>query len=595
MNRSSQDQGLDQQSGLTRKPFSRGEGSGSEVRLDSLNTKQLHAILGKLVLAKSAWSCFSLKETSRLLRPLQISPDLTGTTVLNQNATAEIIYKFPLSNGGIGTMSGLVSIEDFRGTKLRQLFEQIHVEKVINLFMEVIIIQIVDVIKPVFTREEDEALWQEMIIFSPQDLRHDDFLLRGLRLEAIPRCFRPHLQAIYKSIRQYCPEFPNVAFQLCLRAYLEYNDIFNGELISRLLSKYFYTVYRCGGLETVDLTYQIPTYGLYDRKSRLKALSRILTIDNESNESLEKAGLVENFAPEIYGGFLGGTAVAISPQEVEKLRQDFETVKLEFTEAQRIIVQSQTEEKQDLIKRLSNPDKFLLFSVIQFFEDIFERMPEGVGSDYGLVWVPKTSYLDEGKRIQLIDHLYKVTDEKYLYQIHSSESSIIGYWKTLAESFYNQWVLNQYKRLKEFGSELEDIGIEIVSRDRFVEEVQLRFAARHLEIVQQNRTKIAAILVDKLAQRVAINTVNQTFQAMHAKLNNVLEMDISKSDMTNITRLIDWFEDVFMGKKEEVPSPYPVGTILESFEDLNHRPREGRTLIAMEVLKQIYQRYLQAL
>jgi hypothetical protein len=49
---------------------------------------------------------------------------------------------------------------------------------------------------------------------------------------------------------------------------------------------------------------------------------------------------------------------------------------------------------------------------------------------------------------------------------------------------------------------------------------------------------------------------------MRAKLTTVLDMDISRKDVGEVKRLIDCFTDVFLGKREELRSPYPVGTAL---------------------------------
>lgn len=563
----------------------------AEIDLSELGDNQLRASLAGLLLSRAAWSCFSLAETSRLLRPLQIRPEITGTHILTPDATSEITYKFQMSNGHIGMMSGLISIEDFRGDKIRAIYEQLNIRDIIDLFMDFVAIQMIDHLRPIVTREDDERLWKETIIFRPQDLRHDDFLLRGLRLEAIPRAFRPHLNMVYRKVRQ-VSQLPNVAFQLCLRSYLEYNEIPNRGLVSILLSKYFYAVYRRGGIPEDDLGPLLdkPAFGAgptTQQRMRLRALSRLLTIDNDSDTTLEDAGLGL-----IYDGLSEGTLVTLRPEELEKLRSDAELAREQADAASKVVAQYQEEEKTDLLKRLGDPDKFLQYSVAQFFADIMECLPQGVRTELGAVWIPRTSTLDEQKREELTRHLHKITEETYLFNISSVEASIIGYWRSLATSFYNQCVLSQYKKLNDYSIRLEDTGITIVSQDRFTEEVQLRFAARHFEIVTQNIPQIANLIVHGLAQRVAINTSHQTYKAMQEKLADVLLMDISQNDVKEIRTLITIFVESFMGKHEERQSPYPVGTILEVQAELMSWVRSGKTLIGLEILSQLYRDYV---
>lgn len=565
-----------------------------EIRLEDLDEKQLLASLSSVVLNPAAWSCFSVSETSRLLRPLQICPDLTGTLVLSPGATAEVVYKFLLSDGRIGTMKGLISIEDFRSERLRSVYDQLHIEKIIPVFTESVVVQIIDHLKPIFARDLDELLWQESFYFTPQDLRQQEFLLRGLRPEAIPRSFRPHLQRVYTQIMKVCRSLPNIAFQLCLRAYLEYNEVKNRHLLALLLSKYFYTLYRIGGLDGWESGDPVELGSLRssNRQARLQALARLLTLDNDSDAPLVGIG----------GSGLGGSYFSgerepagvemVSSEEIEKLRQDVEVARGQIAEAQQLVAQYQEEKKQELLNRLQDPGKFLLFSIHQFFDTLFGSLPGEVKSEYGAVWVPRTSYLDEKERDKLTEHLRLITSEAYLVSVPSAEATLIGYWRVLADSFYNQWVLNQYKQLQSYGVDLEQQGIQILERERFLDEVQLRFAARHREIVTQNVEKITQIVVDSLAKRVALNTGQQSFQAMRAKLTTVLDMDISRKDVGEVKRLIDYFTDVFLGKREELRSPYPVGTILQVKAAIEARPPDSRTRIGLEILGQLYREYV---
>jgi len=104
--------------------------------------------------------------------------------------------------------------------------------------------------------------------------------------------------------------------------------------------------------------------------------------------------------------------------------------------------------------------------------------------------------------------------------------------------------------------------------------------------------KITQIVVDSLAKRVALNTGQQSFQAMRAKLTTVLDMDISRKDVGEVKRLIDYFTDVFLGKREELRSPYPVGTILQVKAAIEARPPDNRTRIGLEILGQLYREYV---
>jgi hypothetical protein len=557
----------------------------AEVYLQDLNEKQFLASLGALILRQEAWSCFSLPETSRLLRPLQICPALTGTSVLAQNATAEITYKFLMADGRVGTMTGLISLEDFRGDKLKRVYDRLHIPKLIDKFMESVVTQVIDHLKPVFAREEDESLWQETIIFLPRDLHHESFRIRGLRQEAIPRGFLPHLQRIYEVITTESQDFPNLSFQLCLRAYLDHNEIKNRELLSLLLSKYFYTLFRQGGASE-NLTALPSVLSSGSGKLRRRALANLLTLDNDSSLSLEAAG----FGQELLDRYLKEEETH-TQNELEDLRKNVKEAQAEIIQAKRIIAQFREEEKQELIRRISDPDKFLILAINQLFEDIFNSLPGGVHSEYGVVWIPKTSYLDESKRDSLLEHLDKVTQDAYLLKISYTESTVISYWKVLAESFYHQWILNQYRRLQDYNLTPEELDISILPEERFVSEVQLRFAARHLEIVQQNTLEIIHIVVDRLAQRVSINTSQQTLQAMQNKLALMLGMHISQNDIQEIKHLAEHFTDTFVGRKEKVKSPYPAGTLLEAYAEISNRPKTGRTMIGMEILNLLYQEY----
>ncbi|MFS8881073.1 hypothetical protein [Synechococcus sp. H55.11] len=565
-----------------------------EIRLEELDEKQLLAGLSSVVLNPAAWSCFSIGETSRLLRPLQICPDLTGTPVLSPGATAEVVYKFLLSDGRIGTMKGLISIEDFRSKRLHSIYEELRIEEIIPVFNEAVVVQIIDQLKPIFARDLDELLWQESFYFTPQDLRQPEFLLRGLRPEAIPRRFRPHLQRVYSQIKEVCRSLPNIAFQLCLRAYLEYNEVKNKHLLAILLSKYFYTLYRIGGLDGWESRDPVEVGSLCsgDRRARLQALSRLLTLDNDSDAPLVGIGGAGPGGGYFSGEWEPAATEVPSAEEIEKLRQDAEAARGQAAEAQQLVTQYQEEKKQELLNRLQDPGKFLLFSIHQFFDTIFGSLPGEVKSEYGAVWVPRTSYLDEKERDKLTEHLHWITSETYLLSIPFAEATIIGYWRVLADSFYNQWVLNQYKQLQSYGVDLEQQGIQILEREQFLHEVQLRFAARHCEIVTQNVEKIGQIVVDSLAKRVALNASQQSFQAMRAKLTTVLDMDISRKDMGEVKRLIDYFTDVFLGKREELRSPYPVGTILQVKAAVEARPPDSRTRIGLEILNQIYREYM---
>lgn len=570
------------------------EAHRGEIRLEDLDEKQLLASLSSVVLNPAAWSCFSVSETSRLLRPLQICPDLTGTLVLSPGATAEVVYKFLLSDGRIGTMKGLISIEDFRSERLRSVYDQLHIEKIIPVFTESVVVQIIDHLKPIFARDLDELLWQESFYFTPQDLRQQEFLLRGLRPEAIPRSFRPHLQRVYTQIMKVCRSLPNIAFQLCLRAYLEYNEVKNRHLLALLLSKYFYTLYRIGGLDGWESGDPVELGSLRssNRQARLQALARLLTLDNDSDAPLVGIG-GSGLGGSYFSGEREPTGVEmVSSEEIEKLRQDVEVARGQIAEAQQLVAQYQEEKKQELLNRLQDPGKFLLFSIHQFFDTLFGSLPGEVKSEYGAVWVPRTSYLDEKERDELTEHLRLITSEAYLVSVPSAEATLIGYWRVLADSFYNQWVLNQYKQLQSYGVDLEQQGIQILERERFLDEVQLRFAARHREIVTQNVEKITQIVVDSLAKRVALNTGQQSFQAMRAKLTTVLDMDISRKDVGEVKRLIDYFTDVFLGKREELRSPYPVGTILQVKAAIEARPPDSRTRIGLEILGQLYREYV---
>jgi len=448
------------------------EAHRGEIRLEDLDEKQLLAGLSSVVLNPAAWSCFSVSETSRLLRPLQICPDLTGTLVLSPGATAEVVYKFLLSDGRIGTMKGLISIEDFRSERLRSVYDQLHIEKVIPAFTESVVVQIIDHLKPIFARDLDELLWQESFYFTPQDLRQQEFLLRGLRPEAIPRSFRPHLQRVYTQIMKVCRSLPNIAFQLCLRAYLEYNEVKNRHLLALLLSKYFYTLYRIGGLDGWESGDPVELGSLRssNRQARLQALSRLLTLNNDSDAPLVGIG---GTGPggSYFSGEREPTGVEmVSSEEIEKLRQDVEVARGQITEAQQLVAQYQEEKKQELLNRLQDPGKFLLFSIHQFFDTLFGSLPGEVKSEYGAVWVPRTSYLDEKERDKLTEHLRHITSEAYLVSVPFAEATLIGYWRVLADSFYNQWVLNQYKQLQSYGVDLEQQGIQILERERFLDE-----------------------------------------------------------------------------------------------------------------------------
>jgi hypothetical protein len=568
-----------------------------EIRLEDLDEKQWLASLSSVVLNPAAWSCFSLSETSRLLRPLQISPDLTGTLILSPNATAEIVYKFLTRDGRIGTMKGLISIESFRSERLYSVYEQLRIEKVIPVFSESVVVQIVDQLRPIFARDLDELLWQESFYFTPQDLRQPEFWLRGLRPEAIPRRFRPHLQRVYSHIMGVCRSLPNIAFQLCLRAYLEYNDVKNHHLLALLLSKYFYTLYRIGGLDGWESRDPVEVGSLCssNRRARLRALSHLLTLDNDSDEPLASLGSPGPGGSYFSGEWEPAASEVPSTEEIEKLRQDVEAARSQAAEAQQLVAQYQEEKKQELLNRLQDPKKFLLFSLHQFFDTLLVSLPVEVKSEYGSAWVPRTSYLDEKDRDNLTEHLHWITSEAYLLSIPFAESTIIGYWRVLADSFYSQWILNQYKQLQSYGVDLEQQGIQILEREQFLHEVQLRFAARHREIVTQNVEKISQILVDSLAKRVALNTSQQSFQAMRAKLTTVLDMEISRKDMGEVRRLIDYFTDVFLGKQEELRSPYPVGTILQVKAAIEARPPDSRSRIGLEILNQIYREYVPVL
>lgn len=558
--------------------------AGEEVTLQDLDAKQLRAALGRLALTRAAWSCFSPGETSRLLRPLQIRPELTGTSVLSPEATAEIVYKFPMADGRVGHMTGLVSIEDFRADRLGQIFDRLQIHKIRDVFTQTVVEQMIDPLRPLLARPTDDELWQETLIFSPKDVLDEDFLLRGLKAEAIPRRFHPHLQSIYARIMEVSPLLPNLAFQVCLRAYLEYNDLPNQELLARLLSRYFYTLYRLGELPQVgSAPSYIASFSAVDRRRRRRALASLLTVDADSDITLADAGLVQD----VIEVETEGEIELVNPGDFKKLRQDVES-------AQRIIDLYQEENKQELIKRLRDQDKFLMFSTHQFFEGIFDCLPDGVRTGYGATWVPRSSLIDENFRDHYVAHLHHILSEDYLSSISAPEVTIINYWRNLAGSFYDQTILNQYQKLRGYGIKLEEEGIPILSRERFIEEIQLRFAARHEFIVKCNREKIMAIAVDRLGKRVAINTANQSFQAMRARLANVLEMEISRQDMAEIRQLINHFSELFLGKHEHQVSPYPVGTILAAYHKLQSREQDGTSRLGVDIITQLYQEYMRS-
>ncbi len=557
---------------------------GDEVTLQDLDAKQFRAALGRLALTRAAWSCFSPGETSRLLRPLQIRPELTGTSVLSPEATAQITYKFPMADGRIGHMTGLVSIEDFRADRLAQIFERLQVHKIRDLYTQMVVEQMIDPLRPLLARPTDDELWQETLIFTPKDVLDEEFLLRGLKAEAIPRRFHPHLQAIYARIVEVCPLLPNVAFQVCLRAYLEYNDLPNQELLARLLSRYFYTLYRIGELPHVGSTpSHIASLMATDVRLRRRALAQLITVDADSDMTLADAGLVQDLIEVEHDGEIE----LVKPGDFKKLRQDVES-------AHRIIDLYQEENKQELIKRLRDQDKFLNFSTQQFFEGIFDCLPDGVRTGYGATWVPRSSLIDENFRQLYTAHLHYILSEDYLSSISSNEVTIINYWRNLAGSFYDQSILNQYHKLRGYGIKLEEEGIPILSRERFIEEVQLRFAARHQFIVKCNREKIISIAVDRLGKRVAINTSQQSFQVMRARLGSVLEMEISRHDMQELRELVNHFSELFLGKQEYQVSPYPVGAILAAYHKLHSQELDGTSRLGIEIITQLYQEYLRS-
>lgn len=557
---------------------------GEEITLADLDAKQLRAALGRLALTQVSWSCFSPGETSRLLRPLQIRPELTGTSVISPEATAEITYKFPLADGQIGHMTGLVSIEDFRAERLGQIFDRLQVHKFRDTFTQMVVEQLIDPLRPLLSRPTDEALWQETMIFAPGEILDENFLIRGLRPEAIPRRFHPHLQAIYTAIIQVCPLLPNVAFQVCLQAYLEYNDLPNAGLLTRLLSRYFYTLYRAGGIpQPGSAPTQIANLVTTDSRLRRRALAKLMTVDADSDLTLAEAGVTQE-GMEVESD---GEVELVKPGDFKKLRQDVES-------AHKLIDEFQEENRQELIRRLRDPDKFLLFSTNQFFEGIFDCLPDGVRTAYGATWIPRSSIIDENYRPSYTRHLRQIISEEYLSSVSAHEVTIINYWRNLAGSFYDQTILNQYQKLRGYGVKLEDEGIPILSRERFIEEIQLRFAARHQFIVRCNRDAIIAIAVDRLGKRVAINTAQQSFQVMRSRLTNVLEMEISRRDMDELRQLVTTFSEVFLGKAETHTSPYPVGSVVASYQYLQSSELDGQSRLGIEIITQLYQDYMRS-
>ncbi len=121
--------------------------------------------------------------------------------------------------------------------------------------------------------------------------------------EAIPRRFLFPLQQICEVVLGATPEMPNVAFQVCLKAFFEYNEYPNSDLSILLISKYFYTLFRQRqsqggprrqGRSEVGLGSGLtegrgPGFGMGGSGTVIPA--RLLTVDNDSDTSLETAGI----------------------------------------------------------------------------------------------------------------------------------------------------------------------------------------------------------------------------------------------------------------------------------------------------------------
>jgi hypothetical protein len=508
--------------------------------IDELDTRiriNLQESLIRFIKDEKKWTSLPFCEQNKLLQKLTTRGD-------QNNLFAEkITVKCQDEKGNIIVRQANLLLDTTRNKNLLEIFDQVVNQNTALVFQEQFCFGLVEHIDRLIALESrlisiDESHPESIMLpISYVDVQ-DDFmplsardleLIRdnglGIMIQLVPKFMRLPLNKLYYAVVQKNKDFPSLALQFYLDSYFstrvnrteEVKE--REELIRTLFTKAFYTVVRMGGLKMEHLTMPETT-----RDGRFLYLTND---DDDSNQLLDS----NNSSPRrsTFAGLIAN---------LEKIRDK----------------ENQLRQRREIM----GPAVKTELTMEKVLEDIFQICrdecqfdnPDEVTYLSRTAWLPtKIKTLSEWEQEILENHLLNVTHPDYLKYTSPPEQALFERWSLIATTEYeNEKTLSQLQALGN------------VSEEIFKQELKLRLADRHKEIVEQNKEFVIGQVIKQISRMLRMGSltaamvVRERYDSFHQEVLPYI-----------------YFFSMVNAKQEQVwiPSPYPFSKLIHLIQTVD--------------------------
>ncbi len=439
--------------------------------------------------------------------------------------TKKIRIKYRSDKGTVLNREVDLLLNSSKNDTLNEIFQSINNPEVATAFWKELGFGLISHIQKIF-EVENESLEERLLCFSRQDLEAIDHQQAGFSVNLIPRFVRIPLHVLYTSIMEHSSMYPSLALQFHLDTYFNTKDNTAQELVRTLMSKSFAAILRKGGLSPQDV--EEPDVKRNERH-------RYLTLSDDDSHLV---ALDENYV------VVDKNYLQILEQRVEPQNQpDIDAVKADTTIERKVSVEGVA------IKIDLTLDQILTDSFTVYVQN---------NPNQNLIWMPTVTKLSDAKRQQLQIYLNRIFDPRYLNRLSEYERSLISFWTQFAQQEYAD------PRIKKLLDALH------IDENQFTQQVQLCFAARHKEIVEQNQDTVIKALTGNLMPTMLLNgtiTPAQFVQNRYQQFQEILGYLYN----FNLSETQAW-----------IPSPYPVGAVLSLVNNMDQMLAAEGTLASLK-------------
>ncbi len=445
------------------------------------------------------WNDFSVIDHRNLARKLGTKGQLNGSH--HHQLAKEIKLKYEDSKGVVRTCAFTLLLDATKNESLTQVFATISHPDIERVFREQLGYQLLEHIDSVYSLGND-SLETRLLCFSSTELEEISQQHQGFSINLIPRIIRLQLHNLYSIILKHAPYYPSLTFQYLLDRYFFQHESASERPTRILLTKSFAAILKSRGFSWQDLDHpDIP------RNER----EQYLTISDDDTLTL---ALLQS------GVLLDTGKTIVDETYVEELKRELEA-------------------KDQLIKQA----QMVQLTMPKILNDVFSVFLENKSVD-NYLWIPDNFELDEEQRDEVEQHLQIISQSSYQTQISTYERELTDYWLKLARDEYNNPKVQERLRL-----------IEIIDIDDFVRETQLRFAARHKEITQQNQIAVMDYMLRNMTPTLLMRGTINTTQLIRNRPDQV---------QTVLSYVYNFLKSTRGKSRKKIwlPSPYPMGTLV---------------------------------